>query len=229
MNSGNDTFVNRDVRQRDLVPPERLAKVQAMVIGCGSVGRQVALQLAALGVPAMTLYDHDVVSVENLAVQGFGPDDLDSFKVHAVANLAHPQHPLMELNSVAERFRKNHIRSWIRDREIAVFACVDAIETRRSIWDAVRDRCGFFADGRMAAESLRVLASATPHGSAYDRTLFTASEAFVGRCTAKSTIYSASVCAGLMLSQFTRWLRGLPVIIDVQLNLFAMEISVSDD
>jgi sulfur carrier protein ThiS adenylyltransferase len=224
-----DVHAGRDVRQRDLVPPVRLAAVQAIVIGCGSVGRQVALQLAALGVPAMTLYDHDVVSVENLAVQGFGPDDLDSFKVHAVANVAHPQNPLMELNSVAERFRKSHVRGWPRDRDVVVFACVDSIETRRVIWDAVRDRCGFFADGRMAAETLRVLASASPHSKAYDRTLFAAGEAYVGRCTSKSTIYSASVCAGLMLSQFTRWLRGLPVIADVQLNLFAMELSVTDD
>lgn len=228
MNDDNP-FTDRDVRQRDLVPPERLAKIHAMVIGCGSVGRQVALQLAALGVPAMTLYDHDVVSVENLAVQGFGPDDLDSFKVHAVAGMAHPQNPLMELNSIRERFRRSHVRGWPRDHEIAVFAAVDSIETRGLIWDAVRHRCGFFADGRMAAETMRVLASASPHGEHYTSTLFTASEAYVGRCTARSTLYTAAISAGVMTSQFTRWLRGLPVIADTQFNLFAMELSVTDD
>ncbi|CAN5166382.1 hypothetical protein BH11PLA2_BH11PLA2_52990 [soil metagenome] len=39
-------LTDRDLRQRDLVPPARLAKVHTMVIGVGSVGRQVALQLA---------------------------------------------------------------------------------------------------------------------------------------------------------------------------------------
>jgi len=229
MKTTEQVFEERDARQRDLVPPARLAQVQAMVIGCGSVGRHVALQLTALGVPALTLYDHDTVGIENLAVQGFWQDDLDSFKVHAVANVAHPQFPQMELNAVAERFRKSHVRGWRRDREIAVFACVDSIETRKLIWDAVRDRSGFFVDGRMAAETLRVLASASPHGNDYERTLFTASEAFVGRCTARSTIYSASICAGVMLSQFTRWLRGLPVIADTQFNLLAMELSVRDE
>lgn len=228
MTHADDTLTNRDVRQRDLVPPERLSKTHAMVIGCGSVGRQVALQLAALGVPALTLYDPDVVSVENLAVQGFGPDDLDSFKVHAAANAAHAQNPLMELNAVAERFRKTQVRGWPRQCEIAVFSCVDSIVTRKLIWDAVRDRAGFFSDGRMAAETLRVLSSAAPHGDAYDGSLFTAREAFIGRCTAKSTIYSASICAGLMLGQFTRWLRSLPVVADIQFNLFAMELGVSD-
>lgn len=226
--SDDDPLAGRDARQRDLVPPERLAKVHAMVIGCGSVGRQVTLQLAALGVPAMTLYDPDTVSIENLAVQGFGPDDLGDPKVHATANTAHPQNPLMELNAVAERFRKSHVRGWPRDRDVAVFACVDSIETRRLVWDAVRDRCAFFADGRMAAETLRVLASAAPHGDRYGTTLFAAGEAFVGRCTAKSTIYSASVAAGLMIGQFTRWLRGLPVAADIQFNLFALELSVID-
>ena len=61
MSSPDPVLADRDIRQRDLVPPARLAMVQAMVIGVGSVGRQVALQLAALGVPAMTLFDDDRV------------------------------------------------------------------------------------------------------------------------------------------------------------------------
>ena len=55
----NADLKDRDIRQRELVPPGELAGVHAVVIGVGSVGRQVALQLAALGVPALTLYDHD--------------------------------------------------------------------------------------------------------------------------------------------------------------------------
>jgi sulfur carrier protein ThiS adenylyltransferase len=41
------------------------------VIGVGAIGRQVALQLAALGVPDLSLYDPDTVAVENLAPQGY--------------------------------------------------------------------------------------------------------------------------------------------------------------
>jgi sulfur carrier protein ThiS adenylyltransferase len=47
-----------------------------------------------------------------------------------------------------------------------------------------------------------------------------------GRCTARSTIYSASIAAGLMTHQFTRWLRGIPVDCDVSLNLLAGELAV---
>ncbi len=46
---------DRDLRQRDLVPPAQLAACHALVIGVVAVGHAVALQLAAMGVPAMTM------------------------------------------------------------------------------------------------------------------------------------------------------------------------------
>ena len=41
---------DRYSRQRDIIPLERLAACRATVIGVGAIGRQVALQLAAMGV-----------------------------------------------------------------------------------------------------------------------------------------------------------------------------------
>ncbi len=43
---------NRFARQEDLVPRDRLADIRATVIGVGAIGRNVALQLAAIGVAA---------------------------------------------------------------------------------------------------------------------------------------------------------------------------------
>jgi sulfur carrier protein ThiS adenylyltransferase len=60
----------------------------------------------------------------------------------------------------------------------------------------------------------------------YPSTLFGAEEAFVGSCTAKSTIYCANIAAGLMLSQFTKYLRLLPIDPDIQFNLLASELNV---
>ena len=50
-----------------------------------------------------------------------------------------------------------------------------------------------------------------------------AQEAQAGSCTAHSTIYAATIAAGLMVHQFTRWLRDLPVDIDSTVNLLAGE------
>jgi molybdopterin/thiamine biosynthesis adenylyltransferase len=229
MTSTDPNLADRDIRQRDLVPPAELARCHAVVIGVGSIGRQVALQLAATGVPVMTLYDPDTVAPENLAPQGYWETDVGDPKVHAAANICHQQFPRMELHARQERFRRSASRGWPADRVAAVFCCVDAIATRKLIWDAVRTAVGFFADGRMAAEVVRVLASGEPAvDKTYPATLFASGDAYVGSCTSKSTIYAASVAAGLMVGQFARWLRGQPVIPDQMLNLLAAELSVSD-
>jgi len=49
------------------------------------------------------------------------------------------------------------------------------------------------------------------------------------RCESGSTIYTASIAAGLMLHQFTRWLRAVPVDADLTFNLLASEIAVHAD
>ena len=229
MPSDKPDLANRDVRQRDLVPPERLARCHAVVIGVGSIGRQVALQLAATGVPTMTLFDPDTVAVENLATQGFSPNDIGDAKVEAVGSACHGQCPMLELHLKPERFKKSSIRGWPRAQDHCVFVCVDAIEARRLIWESVRGVASFFADGRMTAEVVRILASDCPSVDAvYPKSLFTAGEAFAGSCTAKSTIYTANIAAGLMVGQFARWLRRLRVTPDQTLNLLASELSVPD-
>ena len=111
--------------------------------------------------------------------------------------------------------------------EWVVFCCVDSIVTRRMIWGSVRSSARFFVDGRMSAEVMRVLAVNDPGCDlAYERTLFAAEEAYVGACTARSTIYTASIAAGLMIHQFCKWLRNLPTEPDLTLNLLAAEMTV---
>lgn len=225
---------DRDARQRSIVPPERLAACHAVVIGVGAVGRQAALQLAAVGVTRMTLIDHDTVEVANLAPQAYWPADLGRPKVDATSELCRRTNPDCAIETTPERFRRSMAKTLPAFADVGagtrpvVFACVDSVETRRAIWEAVRGTAAFFADGRMSAEVIRVLAAERPAADAhYATTLFTAGEAYAGSCTAKSTVYTASIAAGLMLAQFTKWLRGLPVDRDVSLNLLSAELAVA--
>jgi molybdopterin/thiamine biosynthesis adenylyltransferase len=212
---------DRDIRQREIVPPARLAACHAVVIGVGAIGRQVAVQLAAVGVPSLELVDHDMVGVENLATQAFWPADLDRFKVEATADLCHHINPSIELITRPERFRRSMAREFSQ-KQVAMFCCVDSITTRGLIWEAARQQIGLFVDGRMAAEVIRVLASDSPREDRYyPTTLFTEAEAYAGACTAKSTVYTATIAAGLMVNQFTRWLRSLPVDRDLTFNLLS--------
>jgi sulfur carrier protein ThiS adenylyltransferase len=227
----NFSLADRDLRQRQIVPPARLAACCAVVIGVGAVGRQVALQLAAVGVSHLTLIDHDLVGVENLAPQAYWPSDLGTAKVTATAVLCRQIHPDCRIETLAERFRRSMGKSLDAftnpDTRPVVFACVDNIATRGMIWEAVRPTAAFFVDGRLSAEVIRVLASAQPATDAYyPNTLFAPEQALVGSCTAKSTVYTASIAAGLMLGQFTKWLRELPVERDLMLNLLSAEMTV---
>ena len=215
-------IADRDIRQRDIIPPERLATCRASVIGVGAIGRQVGLQLAAMGVPWLQLVDPDTVEVVNLAPQGYLEGDLGGPKVRATADLCRRINHGLEIREVPERFRRS------MDIGNAVFCAVDAIQTRRLIWEAVKDRVVFFADGRMSAEVLRVLTACdTRSRDHYPTTLFGADQAYAGPCTAKSTIYCANVAAGIMLAQFAKFLRHLPVEPDIQLNLLSAEMSVA--
>jgi sulfur carrier protein ThiS adenylyltransferase len=211
---------DRYSRQQDLVPMEHLARCKATVIGVGAIGRQVALQLAAMGISWLQLVDFDVVEVSNLASQGYLQDDLARPKVQATGDLCQQINHGLAVHEVAERFR--------RSMEIGnvAFCAVDKIDARRLVWEAVKNKVDFFADGRMSAEVLRVLTACDPASRKhYPTALFAAEEAYAGSCTAKTTIYCANIAAGLMLAQFAKWLRRLPVDADLSLNLLANELT----
>ena len=220
--------LTRDVRQRDLVPVERLAECHALVIGVGAIGRQVALQLAAIGMPRMTLFDDDLVAVENLAPQGYWQEDLIVPKVAATGAVCKRLNPALRLSMIPERFKRTTVRALPTDRRLLAFVGVDSIQARRLLWEVLSPLVAFFVDGRMSAEVIRVLAVETPaKDQQYAATLFEPEQAYLGSCTAKSTIYTANIAAGLMLGQFTRWLRKLPVDSDLCLNLLSSELTVA--
>lgn len=212
---------DRDLRQRDIVPPDRLAICHCTVVGVGAIGRQVALQLAAMGVPQIQLVDFDTVKDVNLACQGYLEEDIGRPKVDATAHLCRRLNSEIDVQVVPERFRRSQTIGNV------LFACVDSIATRRTVWEAVNTRTSLFIDGRMAAEVLRVLSvHDQPSAEYYPTTLFSTEQAYVGACTAKSTIFTANIVAGLMLSQLARWLRRLPIEPDVTVNLLTDEMSV---
>ena len=108
-------------RQKDIVPPERIAACKATVIGVGAIGRQVALQLSAMGIPWLQMIDHDKVEWSNLASQGYLEGDMGQLKVNATLQLCWRINAASQIHAVSERFR--------RSMEIGnvVFCCVDKV------------------------------------------------------------------------------------------------------
>lgn len=213
---------DRLVRQQELVPGPALAQLIVTVIGVGAIGRQAALQLAAIGVRHIQLVDFDAVDEANVTTQGYLASDVGQLKVQATKRAIQSRDPTIDVEAIEDRYRPR------RDYGEAVFCGVDSIAVRATIWRSIRSRCRFWADGRMLGETMRVLVVAGEVGyQHYPQTLFAASEAEPGRCTAHSTIYTANIAAGLMIHQFARYLRRQEVDADTTFNLLAGELVVS--
>jgi sulfur carrier protein ThiS adenylyltransferase len=213
---------DRFVRQQEIVPPAKLAPITATVIGVGAIGRQAALQLAAIGARRIQVVDFDSVDATNVTTQGYWADEIGQPKVNAVAAAISRIDSQIQVERICDRYRPK-----IKTGE-AVFSRVDSISARGAIWRSVQGRCAFWADGRMLGEVIRVLAAASrADREYYASTLFSQADARPGSCTSRSTIYAAAIAAGLMVHQCTRWLRGIPLERDVMLNLLAGEFTVS--
>jgi sulfur carrier protein ThiS adenylyltransferase len=165
------------------------------------------------------LIDFDLVEPTNVTTQGFLHGDCGVPKIEALAAHIKAMDPNIEIITVHDRYRS------ATNVDDVVFCCVDSISARAAIWRSVSPRCRFWSDGRMLGEVIRILTVADEFGrSDYARTLFPQAEAQTGSCTSRSTIYAASIAAGLMIHQFSRWLRSLPIDADLSLNLLATEL-----
>jgi molybdopterin-synthase adenylyltransferase len=213
---------DRFARQADLVPRHRLSEEHLTVIGTGAIGRLAALQLASVGVRKLTLIDFDQVEETNTTSQGYLRRQIGMPKVEATRQSILEIDPTIEVAAIQDRFRAKHPVS------DAIFCCVDTISAREAIWRQVGSRTRFWCDGRMLGEVLRVLTVTELRGREhYPRTLFAQSEAQTGSCTSRATVYAAAIAAGLMVHEFTRWLRGLRTDSDLTVNLLAGEMTAA--
>lgn len=215
---------DRFQRQADLVPREPLQRLTVSVIGVGAIGRQVALQLAALGVSRLQLVDFDQVEATNVTTQGYRQHDVGCSKTSATTAEIHEIDPEITVTQITDRCRPDHRLGG------ALFCCVDSISAREAIWKTHGITARFWCDGRMLGETLRVLTVADERSRVlYPGSLFRADEAQRGRCTSRSTLYAASIAAGLMVQQFTRWLRQVPCDGDLSLNLLGSDLVTGDE
>ena len=213
---------DRFMRQADLVPQQRLAEEHVTVIGVGAIGRQVALQLASIGVRHLTLIDFDEVDATNVTTQGYRHREVGLRKVQATRQAILEIDPSIEVTAIEDRFRGKHTVY------TNVFCCVDSISARKAIWRQIGSNARLWCDGRMLGEVIRVLTVADFEGREhYPKTLFAQADAHSGSCASRSAIYAASIAAGLMVHQFSRWLRSLPTDPDVCLNLLAADLTTS--
>ena len=222
--------IDRYVRFKDVVDRSIVEKLRVGVIGVGAIGRQVALQLAMMGVGELVMWDHDTVEEHNLPVQGFDQSDIGMPKPLAVFTSCNSICDTVEYDPRMMKYEESP-----EDVDV-LFCCVDSMATRKSLWKMIPDRCRMYIDGRMSAEVCRVLSVPVDDATEgircrrdYYGSLCSPDEVYQDRCTARTTMYGAYVASGLMVAQMVKWLRrdrGLELQTDILFNMLSMELSV---
>lgn len=185
-------------RQLDLIPVETLGQ-QVTIIGCGAIGSFLGLQLAKMGLTRITCYDHDEVDVVNMSNQWFRFRDIGLNKAIALSELV-SDFTGVTINPVPEAFIPDYA---VRLAGIVVVA-VDSMAARKMIYDSIRARgfaVKYIIDPRMSAEfytQYTINPFDEKDQATYAKVLQSDEKSVAERCTAKSTVYTASLAAGLV-------------------------------
>ena len=179
---------DRFLRQRDLLPPEKLAALDVTIIGAGAVGSFTCLTLAKMGVTDISIFDGDTVEEHNLPNQWYRTKDLGRRKVEALAEI------VLDFTDVT---LTTHPRNYTHEPLSGiVISAVDSMDTRLLIWREVKKfKPALYIDSRMGAEvgKIHVVHPAEPASCRrYEEDLYPSSEALHAPCTAKATVYCAA-------------------------------------
>lgn len=215
-------------RQSDIVPENMARQTPVMLIGAGALGRNLAMQLAAMGVTHMTIIDDDVVDETNIATQGYATSHVGKPKVEALKEDLLRYRPDMQVTVHQERYSPGSL-----PLGTVLFLCADNMETRKSAFfqSLTEGRTRLVVDGRMGGETFRVLTTDTGRPDEvehYKTTLYTDAQATSSGCTSNMTMYAASSCTAYMCKQYVQWMYHqmadegyvpMPYEVDLLINL----------
>lgn len=178
-------------RQLDFIPMSSLNQ-QINIIGAGAIGSWVTLSLAKMGFVDITVWDFDEVSIENMNCQFYPMNMIGRPKVDALADMV----SLFTGVNIQKRGRYNG-----EPLHGIVVSALDNMKTRRQIFDSRVANTTWIIDPRMSLEAASIFNCNCRDSNIiamYSQTFYSDSEAVQERCTAKSTIYTANLIAGLV-------------------------------
>lgn len=194
------------LRQLDLIPLSLLTQ-PITVIGCGAIGSFTVLSLAKMGFMEITAYDFDEVGLENMNCQFYRRSDVGRNKASALKALVH-DFTGEWINGKPERWDGQQLTG-------IVITAVDSMKVRKAVWAAARRNpaVSWIIDPRMSAE-YAVSFVTDPHDEkdivSYEKTLHSDEDGVQERCTAKSTMYTATMIAGYVAKHVKDITTGAP-------------------
>lgn len=213
-------MTTRTARFSSIIDPLAFTTSHLAIIGCGAIGRQLALACSQLPLGSLTLVDPDTVSPENLGPQGYGPSDISHPKPTICARDCSLRNPDLPIHTLPTRLTTfNDLGSLIPTPTFA-FLCVDSMSSRSTL--SASAPCPLI-DTRMSSQTAHILFRSPTNPSPYDSTLFPDAEMHSEPCTGRSTPWCPLAAASIALTLFSRHLLSLPIPTRLILNLNSLE------
>ena len=219
--SASPALDERYLRNASVIDQDQINAAPVAIVGVGAIGSHLAEILCKLGVRKITLIDPDEVDTVNLSVQGFYESEVGRLKTGAVTMRLRAINHSVQVTQKCEEYRPELIEAGS-----VLFSCVDSIKVRRQMFRDYREHdWPIFFDGRMSAESLQVycVERDAEAMARYRESLFPSHEAHRESCTARATIYCASLAAAILCAQFKKWAMGQMPETRLNFDLFAMD------
>lgn len=180
-------------------------------MGCGAVGRRVALRLAEMGISELVLFDSDNVGPENIGNQGFSPIAIGSNKAEVVAGECLMRNPDLAVTAVPALFDEMTMPP--PDMRRYMFCCVDSMDARSLVARYCYSTSVTFVDFRMFGFFGQVFCKRNGvNVMDYLSTLVPQGEQYGGNCTQLSAPWTSDVIVGLGLNEWVCTLHPpLPV------------------
>lgn len=202
-----ETGVTMTLSRQALIVPEHIQHLKILLIGAGSIGSMTALMLLRMGVQTLTVYDKDVVNIENVGPSAYGLNDLTRTKLDALRDLA------LTTTGISIT-TKNRFYTSQREQADVVIVTVDSMEARRFIWER-QNISGWklWIDARMGFDQCSTTTCFSDDSESME--FYAKSIARAGAplpCGQKATAFiSGGIVVGFIGTVLTRWIRGLAV------------------
>lgn len=141
------------VKHVEFFNPFKLRNKEIHIIGVGAVGSFIALTLAKLGIPKITIWDFDTVDEHNITNQVYTTKDIGKPKVEALKQHLLDNNPNMEVITKGKYTNQN--------LKGILFLSVDSIKLRYDILSNVQYNpfIELVIDGRIGLEKGQVIAT----------------------------------------------------------------------
>ena len=182
----------RFLRNRALIKLSKLGKIT--VIGAGGIGSSLIQSAAIMGFKRLDIWDYDVLESHNLSTTMYPQEYLNRPKAETAGKIAY--------SYGAESIGYNE--PWTPNRRLnkVVFMCPDNMETRLQVYETWHKDPNreLLVDMRMGALTMEII-TVTPIVDHFLESYLPSNQIPDEECTAKHTIFCASVSSGFGLAQ----------------------------